>query len=88
MKKIAGLMCLGSVCASMIFIEYEGVSRFGSEFILTVAGSALALLASMLYRAPEGYEGANGLHFRRRNRRSGLWRRVRISRGQLRRKWT
>jgi hypothetical protein len=48
----------------------------------------LAVLASMLYRAPEGYEGANGLHFRRRNHRSGPWRRVRISRGQLRRKWT
>jgi hypothetical protein len=86
MKKIAGLMCLVSVCASMIFIEYEAISRFGREFILTVAGSALVLLALALYRAPEGYEGANGLHLRTRHRRSG--RRLRISREQLRRKWT
>lgn len=88
MKKIAGLMCLGSVCASMILIEFEAISRFGGVFILTAAGSALALLASTLYRAPEGYEGANGLYFRTRNRRSGSPRRVRISAGRLRRKWT
>ena len=88
MKKIAGLICLASVCAIVILIEYEATSRFGGAFILTTGASALALLASALCRAPQGYEDANGLHFRGRNRRSGPTRRVRFSPGQLRRKWT
>ena len=88
MKKIAGIICLASVCAGVILVEYEATSRFGGAFILTIAGSALALLASALCRAPEGYEGANGLHLRTRNRPSGPRRRVRFSPGQLRRKWT
>jgi len=88
MKRIAGLICLTSVCAGVIFVEYEATSRFGGAFILITGASALALLASALCRAPEGYEGANGLHFRKRNRRLGSARRVRFSPGQLRRKWT
>jgi hypothetical protein len=88
MKKIAGLMCLASVCASVIFIEYEAISRLGGAFVITAGGFSLALLTSALCRAPQGYEGADGLHLRTRNRRSGLTRRVRFSQGQLRRRWT
>jgi hypothetical protein len=88
MKRIAGLICLSSVCAGVIFLEYEATSRFGGAFILITCASALGLLANALSRAPEGYEDANGLHFRRRNRRSDPSRRVRFSPGQLRRKWT
>ena len=88
MKKIAGLICLGSVCASMIFIEYEAISRLGSAVILIAAASALAVLLGALFRAPEGYEGANGLHVRLGHRRSGASRHVRFSQRQIRREWT
>jgi len=88
MKKIAGLMCLAFVCGSMIFIEYEVISRLGRAVILIAAASALAVLLGALFRAPEGYEGPNGLHVRRGNRRFDRTRHVRLSQRQMRREWT
>ena len=52
-------------------MEYEAISRFGGAFILITGASALALLSGALFRAPEGYEGANGLHVRPGKRRFG-----------------
>jgi hypothetical protein len=79
MKKTAGLISLASFCAGTIWLEYEVISRFGSAFILVAAASALAVLLGALFRAPEGYEGANGLHVRPGNRRFGPTRHVRLS---------
>jgi hypothetical protein len=79
MKNIAGIVCLASFCAGAVWIEYEAISRFGVAFILIAGASALAVLSVVLFRAPEGYEGANGLHVRPGNRRFGPTRHVRLS---------
>jgi hypothetical protein len=78
-KNIAGLICLASFCAGAIWVEYEAISRFGGAFIVIAAASVLAVLLGALFRAPEGYEGANGLHVRPGNRRFGPTRHVRLS---------
>jgi hypothetical protein len=88
MKNIAGIICLASFCAGTIWVEYEAISRFGGAFILIAGASALAVLSGALFRAPEGYEGANGLHVRPGNRRFGHTRHVRLSQRQVRREWT
>jgi hypothetical protein len=88
MKIIAGIICLASFCAGTIWVEYEAISRFGGAFILIAGASALAVLSGALFRAPEGYEDANGLHVRPGNRRFGHSRHVRLSQQQVRRKWT
>jgi hypothetical protein len=88
MKNTAGIICLASFCAGTIWVEYEAISRFGGAFILIAGASALAVLSAALFRAPEGYEGANGLHVRPSNRRLGHTRHVRLSQRQVRREWT
>ena len=88
MKNIAGIICLASSCAGTVWVEYEAISRFGGAFILIAGASALAVLSSALFRAPEGYEGDNGLHVRPGDRRFGPTRHVRLSQRQLRREWT
>ena len=88
MKNVAGIICLASFCAGTIWVEYEAISRFGGAFILIAGASALAVLSGALFRAPEGYEDANGLHVRPGNRRFGHTHRVRPSQRQVRRKWT
>jgi len=88
MKNIAGIICLASFCTGTIWVEYEAISRFGGAFILIAGASALAVLSAALFRAPEGYEDANGLHVRPGNRRFGHSRHVRLSQGQVRREWT
>lgn len=87
MKIIAGIICLASFCAGTIWVEYEAISRFGGAFILIAGASALAVLSGALFRAPEGYEDANGLHVRPGNRRFGHSRHVRLSQRQVRREW-
>jgi hypothetical protein len=79
MKNIAGLICLASFCAGTVWVEYQAISRFGGAFTLIAAASALAVLLGALFRAPEGYEGVNGLHVRPGNRRFGPTRHVRLS---------
>jgi hypothetical protein len=88
MKKIAGLICLASFCAGTSWVEYEAISRFSGAFLLIAAASALAVLLGALFRAPEGYKGANGLNLRSGNRRFGPTRQVRLSQRQVRREWT
>jgi hypothetical protein len=88
MKNIAGIICLASFCAGTVWVEYEAISHFGVAFILIAGASALAVLSGALFRAPEGYEGANGLHVRPANRRFGHTHRVRLSQRQVRREWT
>ena len=88
MKNISGIICLASFCAGTIWVEYEAISRFGGAFILIAGASALAVLSAALFRAPEGYEDANGLHVRPGNRRFGHTRHVRLFQRQLRREWT
>ena len=88
MKIIAGIICLASFCVGTIWVEYETISRFGGAFILIAGASALAVLSGALFHAPEGYEGANGLHVRPGNRRLGHTRHVRLSQRRVRREWT
>ena len=88
MKIIAGIICVASFCAGTIWVEYEAISRFGGAFILIAGASALAVLSGALFRAPEGYEDANGLHVRPGNRRFGHSRHVRLSQRQVRRELT
>ena len=88
MKNVAGIICLASSCAGTIWVEYEAISRFGGAFILIAGASVLAVVSSALFRAPEGYEGPNGLHLRQGDRRFGLTRHVRLSQRQARREWT
>jgi hypothetical protein len=87
-KKIAGLIGFASFCAGTVWIEYEAISRFGGAFILIAGASAFAVLSGALFRAPQGYEGANGLHVRPGNRRFGPARHIRLSQQQVRREWT
>ena len=62
MKQIAGLMCLGSLYAGALWIEYQTALLLGTGCFLFAAGSALTLLAAALYRAPEGHERPDGFH--------------------------
>jgi hypothetical protein len=79
MKRTAGLMCLGSLYAGTLWIEYQTILLLGTGCFLVAAGSALTLLAAALYRAPEGHEGRDGFHVRPRNRRASLVRHIRFS---------
>jgi hypothetical protein len=79
MKHTAGLMCLGSLYAGALCIEYQTALLLGTGCFLFAAGSALALLAAALYRAPEGHERADGFHVRPRNRRASPVRHIRFS---------
>jgi hypothetical protein len=88
MKNIAGIICLASFCAGTIWAEYEAISRFGGAFILIAAASALAVLSGALFRAPEGYEQADGFHVRAPNGRYGLVGRLRLVQRQVRREST
>jgi len=49
----------------------------GTGWFLFAAGSALTVLASALYRAPEGHERHEGFHVRPGDRRAGLFRYIR-----------
>jgi hypothetical protein len=69
MKHTAGLICLGSLYAGALWIEYQMALLLGAGCFLLVGGSALAVLAVALRRAPEGYERPDGFHVRRRKRR-------------------
>ena len=53
MKHTAGLMCLGSLLAGALWIEYQTALLLGTGCFLFAAGSALTLLAAALSRAPE-----------------------------------
>ena len=69
MKRTAGLMCLGSLYAGALWIEYQTALLLGTGGFLLAAGSALALLATALYRAPMGHERRDGFHVWPRDRR-------------------
>ena len=88
MKNITGIICLAWFCAGTVWAEYDAISRFGGAFILIAGASALAVLSSALFRAPEACEGDNGLHVRPGDRRFGPTPHVRLSQRQLRREWT
>jgi hypothetical protein len=79
MKHVAGLMCLGSLYAGALWTEYQIALLFGTGCFLLVGGSALAVMAVALRRAPEGYERPDGFHVRPRNRRASLVPRIRFS---------
>ena len=50
MKHAAGLMCLGSLYAGALWIEYQTALLLGTGCFLFAAGSALTLLAAALRR--------------------------------------
>ena len=79
MKHTVGLICLGSLCSGALLFEYQTALLLGTGCFLFAAGSALALLAVALSRAPEGYERRDGFHVRPRDRRSSLVRQIRFS---------
>ena len=70
MKHVAGLMCLSSVYTGVLWIEYQTALLFGVGCFLFAAGSALTLVATALYRAPEGVVQRNGFHVRPQDRRA------------------
>jgi hypothetical protein len=67
-KNVAGLICLASLCAGTVFLEYGMLLLFGGAFVVFAGASALAVISGALYRAPEGDERADGLHIRQPNR--------------------
>ena len=79
MKHVAGLMCLGSVCTAVLWIEYQTALFLGTGCFLFGVGSALILLATALCRAPEGHERLDGLHVRARDHRGKPFRYIRFS---------
>jgi hypothetical protein len=72
-------MCLGSLYAGALWIEFQIALLFGAGCFLLVGGSALAVLAVALRRAPEGYERPDGFHVRPRNRRASGVRYIQFS---------
>jgi hypothetical protein len=79
MKHVAGLMCLGSLYAGALWIEYQTTLLLGTGCFLFAAGSALTLLAAALYRAPQGHERRDGFHVRPRECRPTWIRHIRFS---------
>jgi hypothetical protein len=88
MKAIAAVTCLGSLYVGALWMEYQTALLLGNGCFLFAAGSALGLLAAALWRAPEGYERADGFHSRPRKQPSGFVPAVRPSQRQMRRGWT
>jgi hypothetical protein len=79
MKTTAGLMCLSSLYAGALWIEYQTALVLGAGCFLFATGSALTVLAAALHRAPEGHEQRDGFHIRPRHRRPSLFRDIRSS---------
>ena len=79
MKYVAGLMCLGSLYAGALWAEYQIALLLSTGWFLVVGGSALAVIAVTLRRAPGGYERLDGFHVRPRNRRASLVPQIRFS---------
>ena len=79
MKHVAGLMCLSLVYTGVLWIEYQTALLFGVGCFPFAAGSALTLVATALYRAPEGIERRDGFHVRPQGRRARLARYIRFS---------
>jgi len=79
MKHVAGLMCLSSVYTGVLWIEYQTALLFGVGCFLFAAGSALTLVATVLYRAPEGGDRRDGFHVRPRDCCARLARYIRFS---------
>ena|SRR5262245_53871176 len=70
MKYVAGLMCLGSMYAGTLWAEDQTAVLLDTGWFLLVGGSALAVIAVTLPRAPKGYERLGHFHVRQRNRRA------------------
>jgi hypothetical protein len=79
MKHVAGLMWLGSLYTGAIWIEYQTALLLGTGCFLFGVGSTLAVLASTLYRAPEGDERPDGLHVGRARGGASSFRYIRFS---------
>jgi len=79
MKHVAAFTCLGALYTGALWIEYRTALLLGTSGVLFGVGSALALLANALYRAPEGDERADAFYVRARNRRATAFRYVRFS---------
>jgi hypothetical protein len=60
MKQIIGLLCSASFCVGAAWVEYQIMLHLGSVVILFAVASVLAALSGALFRAPEGYERADG----------------------------
>ena len=88
MKATVALMCVASLYAVALWVAYQTALLLGVWRFLVAGASALTLLAAALYRAPEGHEGADGLHIRPRKRPSGFVPAVRPAPRQMRRGWT
>lgn len=79
MKYIGGLICLGSIYTTVLWIEHQMALLLGTGCFLFGLGSALAVLATALSRAPEGEERLDGFHVHRRGRRASALRYIRFS---------
>jgi hypothetical protein len=79
MKYIGGLICLGSIYTTLLWVEYQTALLLGAGCFLFGLGSGLAVLATALRRAPEGEERLDGFHVHRRGRRASTVRYIRFS---------
>jgi len=79
MKRLRGWIFLGSLCGGTLWAEYHIALFLGVGGLLFASASALAVVASALYRAPEGYDGPDGFHPIPRRRRARLVRPIRLS---------
>ena len=79
MKQIIGLICLFLVCLGIAWVEYQMVVHFRSALILIALVAVLGALSVALFRAPEGYERADGFHVCARDPRPRRDRGVRLA---------
>jgi hypothetical protein len=79
MKQIIGLICLSLVCLGIAWVEYQMVVHFRSALILIALVAVLGALSVALFRAPEGYERADGFHVCARDPRPRRVRGVRLA---------
>lgn len=79
MKQIIGLICLFLVCLGIAWVEYQMVLHFRSPLILIALVAVLGALSVALFRAPEGYERADGFHVCARDPRPRRARGVRLA---------
>jgi hypothetical protein len=79
MKQIIGLICLSLVCLGIAWVEYQMVLHFRSPLILIALVAVLGALSVALFRAPEGYERADGFHVCARDPRPRRDRGVRLA---------
>lgn len=64
LKFLVESIALAGFCLIALWIEYKLVLQLGTELTLSLGAFSLLPLFAALWRAPEGYENADGFHIR------------------------